>query len=196
MARFAVYFAFVGVLLVLAAIDLDTKRLPDVITLPSIPIFFLAGFATHEAPWLERAIGAAGGYLAVRLVSDAYYAITRREGLGLGDGKVLAVVGALLGWRALPFVIFLASFIGILVSVPLILWARRGQGPNAGAKSAGAESPDASPGSPAVSQTPPPVRHAEVPFGPFLALSAVVYLFMGPRFLEMAVEAAMGLGAS
>ena len=102
LARYAVGFAFTGVLMVLSFIDLDTKRLPDVITLPSIPIFFLAGFATGDVPWLERLIGAAAGYLAVRIIADGYYYLTGREGLGLGDGKLLAVIGALLGWRALP----------------------------------------------------------------------------------------------
>ena len=125
LARFAVGFAFTGVLIVLSFIDLDTKRLPDVITLPSIPVFFLAGFATGDVPWLDRLIGAAAGYLVVRIIADGYYYLTGREGLGLGDGKLLAVIGALLGWRALPVVIFAASFVGVLVSIPILLVQRR-----------------------------------------------------------------------
>ena len=66
LARFAVYFAFAGVLIVLSFIDLATMRLPDVITLPAIPIFFVSGFATHHVPWLHRLIGAAAGYLFLR----------------------------------------------------------------------------------------------------------------------------------
>jgi len=69
-ARYALYFGFTGVLLVLSFIDLDTKRLPDAITLPSIPIFFVAAFAAHDVPWLPRAIGAAAGYL---LVADTIF---------------------------------------------------------------------------------------------------------------------------
>ena len=182
-ARYALYFAFAGVLVVLSFIDLDTKRLPDVITLPSIPIFFLAGFAAHDVPWLERAIGAAAGYLLVRIISDGYYYLTGREGLGLGDGKLLAVVGAVLGWRAIPFTIFLASFLGIAVSVPILLHRRRNQPPpppefkpEPTERSARGRSPHTDRSSaPSFSAAP------EVPFGPFLSLSAIVYMLAGPR---------------
>jgi leader peptidase (prepilin peptidase)/N-methyltransferase len=91
-------------------------------------VFFLAGFGTGDVSWLDRLIGGAAGYLAVRIISDGYYYITGREGLGLGDGKLLAVIGVVLGWRALPVVVFSASFIGVLVSVPILLVQRRRQG--------------------------------------------------------------------
>jgi leader peptidase (prepilin peptidase) / N-methyltransferase len=193
LARFAVGFAFTGVLTVLSFIDLDTKRLPDVITLPSIPIFFLCGFATGDVPWLERLIGAAAGYLAVRLIADGYYYLTGREGLGLGDGKLLAVVGALLGWRALPPVIFAASFVGVLVSIPILLVQRRREerlaasAPPATASesvplapaAAASEPPAAVPPSGEADTPVVPLRRTEVPFGPFLSLSAFVYLLAG-----------------
>ncbi len=159
-ARYALGFGFAGVLLVLSFIDLDTKRLPDSITLPSIAVFFLAGFGAQLVPWHERAIGAAAGYLAVRIIADGYYYLTGREGLGLGDGKLLAVVGATLGWRSLPVVVFGASLLGIAVAVPALLLARR--------QASAAAGPDV-----------PPVRRTEVPFGPFLSLSALIYLFVG-----------------
>ena len=179
MARYAVSFAFAGVLIVLSFIDLDTKRLPDVITLPSVAVFFLAGFATGDVPWLDRLIGAAVGYLAVRIIADGYYYLTGREGLGLGDGKLLAVIGAMLGWRALPVVVFTASFVGILVSVP-ILWyqhrktARAAPAPAATAPPADDAPPPADGDAPVVS-----IRRTEVPFGPFLALAALLYLLAG-----------------
>jgi leader peptidase (prepilin peptidase)/N-methyltransferase len=164
-ARFAVYFAFSGVLIVLSFIDFASMRLPDAITLPAIPFFFLAGFATHQAPWLERLIGAAAGYLFLRLIADFYYYVLKREGLGLGDAKLLALIGALLGWRALPFVLFVGAFGGALISLPVLLWTRRRS------VTAGPEAPDE------------PLRHAQVPFGPFLAAAAVAYVFFGPRLL-------------
>jgi leader peptidase (prepilin peptidase) / N-methyltransferase len=170
-AHFATFFAFTAVLLVLAFIDLDTKRLPDVITLPAIAVFFLAGFSLHDVVWWERAIGAAAGYLLVRLIADGYYYLTGREGLGLGDGKLLAVMGALLGWRAIPAIVFLASMVGILVSVPVLLLRRRQV----------AAEPAVPPAGEAPTSVAPPVslRRTEVPFGPFLAASALVYLFFG-----------------
>jgi leader peptidase (prepilin peptidase)/N-methyltransferase len=162
-ARFATYFAFAAVLLVLSFIDLDTKRLPDVITLPAIGVFFLAGFAVHDISWSERAIGAAAGYLLVRIVADGYYYATGREGLGLGDGKLLAIMGALFGWKAIPAIVLLASLAGILVSVPVLVLRRR--------REAVADT--------AVHPAPASIRKAEVPFGPFLAASALAYLFLG-----------------
>jgi leader peptidase (prepilin peptidase) / N-methyltransferase len=184
LVRYGVAFAFTGVLIVLSFIDLDTKRLPDIITLPSIPVFFLAGFATGEVPWLDRLIGAAAGYLAVRIIADGYYYITGREGLGLGDGKLLAVVGALLGWRALPAVVFSASFVGVIVSIPALLLQQRH-------RSAAPDPASPRPGE-AVGEVEAaaaaeadavrvPLRRSEVPFGPFLSLSAFVYLLAGPQ---------------
>jgi leader peptidase (prepilin peptidase)/N-methyltransferase len=161
-ARFACYFVFAGVLVVLSFIDLDTKLLPDVLTLPAIPILYLAAFGAHGADWLERLIGAAAGYLFFRLIADFYFYVLKREGLGLGDGKLLAVIGAVLGWRALPFVVFVGSIAGALVSIPVLLVTRRRGG-------APAE----------------PLRQAQIPFGPFLALAALVYLCAGRRLLEL-----------
>jgi leader peptidase (prepilin peptidase) / N-methyltransferase len=163
LARFACYFAFAGVLLVLSFIDLSTRLLPDVITLPAIPILYLSAFGAHGAGWLERLIGAAGGYLFFRLIADFYFYVLKREGLGLGDGKLLAVIGAVLGWRALPFVVFVGAIVGALVSIPVALVTRR----RGGAEANG------------------PLRRMQIPFGPFLALAALVYLFAGPRLLML-----------
>lgn len=181
-ARFAMYFAFVSVLIVLSFIDLDTKRLPDIITLPSIPVFFLAGFGVGDVPWMDRGIGAVAGYAFVRLVADGYYYLRGREGLGLGDGKLLSVIGAVLGWQALPFVVFLAAFSGVLVSVPLLLMMKRPP-PNVSVADPATPVDEA-----AEVQS---VRHAQVPFGPFLALAALVYLFF--RDAVESVLAALGL---
>lgn len=187
-ARYTVYFAFSAVLVVLTFIDLDTKRLPDRITLPSVMVFFLGGFATGEVAWLERAIGAVAGYALVRLIADVYYYSTGREGLGLGDGKLLAAMGALLGWKALPPIVFCASFIGIMVSIPVLLVQRRKRATTSAelATSTPSEpapaSSAASDSLPAVTDEPSPpattIRRSEVPFGPFLAASALGYLFL------------------
>ena len=192
-ARYAVYFAFCAVMVVLTFIDLDTKRLPDRITLPSVAVFFLGGFATGEVAWLERAIGAAAGYALVRLIADVYYYSTGREGLGLGDGKLLAAMGALLGWKALPPIVFSASFIGIMVSIPVLLMQRRQRTAKA---TVPAEISVANPSEAdgAAMETPlpaePSIRRTEVPFGPFLAASALGYLFLHRQvwlFIERAV---------
>jgi leader peptidase (prepilin peptidase)/N-methyltransferase len=162
LGRFACYFAFGGVLLVLSFIDLATQLLPDVITLPAIPILYLAAFGAHGADWLQRLIGAAAGYLFFRLIADFYFYVLKREGLGLGDGKLLAVIGAVLGWRALPFVVFVGALVGALASIPVALVIRRRGGASA-----------------------EPLRRLQIPFGPFLALAALVYLFAGPQLLRL-----------
>jgi leader peptidase (prepilin peptidase)/N-methyltransferase len=185
-ARYALHFAFVGVLVVLSFIDLDTKRLPDVITLPAIPLLFAAAFAAHEVSWQSRAIGVVAGYGLVRIIADGYYYLTGREGLGLGDGKLLAVIGAVLGWKAILAVIFMASFLGIAVSVPLLLVSRRRQSDPAPAPPpAAGEDPDED-------TIAAPLRHIQVPFGPFLSLSAVIYLLWGDTLWNWVVDRLAG----
>jgi leader peptidase (prepilin peptidase)/N-methyltransferase len=161
LARFAYEFAFAGVLVVLSFIDIETLLLPDVITLPAVVVFFVAGFGVHEASWLARLIGAAAGYLFVRLIADFYYYVLKREGLGLGDGKLLALIGVALGWKALPLVVFSGSILGSLISIPVVLLSRR-------RRVAGQS-----------------LRDVQVPFGPFLALGALVYLFVGRSVLAL-----------
>jgi leader peptidase (prepilin peptidase)/N-methyltransferase len=168
-AGYAVSFAFSAVMIVLAFIDLDTKRLPDIITLPSVAVFYLGGFAVAGPDWLQRLIGAVAGYAVVRLIADIYYYSTGREGLGLGDGKLLAVVGALLGWKALLPIVFAASFLGVIISIPALVVQRRRQ------KAGASQLQPAPEGSKDVATS---IRRSEVPFGPFLAASAVGYLFL------------------
>ena len=155
LARFVYDFAFVGVLVVLSFIDLATLLLPDVITLPAVVVFFLAGFGVHEAPWLARVIGAAVGYLFVRLIADFYWYVLKREGLGHGEVKLQALIRVALGWKALPLVVFAGSLMGAVISLPVVLVTRRRR---------------------AAGQS---LRDVQVPFGPFLALGAVVYLLAG-----------------
>jgi leader peptidase (prepilin peptidase)/N-methyltransferase len=164
LARFALYFAFCGALLVLSFIDLDTMLLPDVITLPAIPLLYLAAFGAHDASWSERLIGAAAGYLFVWLLSEGYYYFLKREGMGMGDGKLLAMMGATLGWKALPLILFAGSFLGAAISLPLLLLARR--------RTRHAPGP-----SPAAEEE--SLARVQVPFGPFLALAGILYLFLG-----------------
>jgi leader peptidase (prepilin peptidase) / N-methyltransferase len=168
LGRFLVYFGFACALIVLSFIDLDTKRLPDVITMPGTAVLFVAAFAAHDVGWKERVIGAAAGYLFVRLVADFYYYVLKREGMGLGDGKLLAMVGAVFGWKALPIVLFAASLIGTAVSIPILVATRdrRAEGQS--------------------------LRQVQVPFGPFLALGALVYMFFGDRIWRLLLPGGLG----
>ncbi len=175
LGRFFIYFYFVMVMLTLAFIDLDTKTLPDVITLPSIIIFYVAGLALPERRWLDGVIGIAAGYLVVRAIADGYYYLTGREGMGYGDGKLLAVIGALLGWQAIPFAMFVGSMLGTVIALPVLIVQRRKA---AATQPAPAPAPDTDADTDADADA-PALRHLEIPFGPFLILGALAYLFFG-----------------
>jgi len=124
-AAAAMYFAWT--MIALAFIDLDTFYLPDDLTLPLVwagLIFSLAGGYTDLN---SAVIGACGGYLALWLVFWLFKIVTGKEGMGYGDFKLLAAIGAWLGWKMLPLVILLSSFAGAIVGVALIILARRGR---------------------------------------------------------------------
>lgn len=101
---------FGWVLLALALLDAEHFWLPDKLTLPLL----LLGLAIVGEPSLiHRAIGAAAGFAALALIGLGYRALRGREGLGGGDPKLLAAIGAWLGWQALPFVMLAASLAGL-----------------------------------------------------------------------------------
>ncbi len=162
--HFAIYAAFVFVLVVVTFIDLDHKLILDKLTYPSIPIFYGLGLLLPDRDYLRGIIGMVVGYGVIRLISDGYYMLTKREGLGYGDGKLLAIVGAFLGWQAVVCSLFLGSFLGTFICVPLLLWQGR----------------KAKAGTNANEDTDEPLRHLEVPFGPFLAGGAFIYLYIQP----------------
>ncbi len=184
--RFAVLAAFAFVLLVITFIDLDHKLILDRVTYPAIPIFYGLGLLLPERTWYDGLIGAAVGYGVVRLIADGYWLITKREGMGYGDGKLLAVIGALLGWKAVVVALFGGAILGSVVGVVGIVFG--GDAPEPDAEAAdGAAKPDAAaaPGEAAVDAEAAPdddpgIRHAEVPFGPFLAAAAIAYVVLEP----------------
>ena len=157
--RFAVAAAFVWVLVVIAFIDLDHKLILNRITYPAIPIFYGLATALPERTWQDGLIGAAVGYGVIRLVADGYHLLTKRRGLGYGDGKLLAIVGAYLGWQSVLVALFLGSIIGSVVGGLWLLAARARAGKSEGDV---------------------PLRHVEIPFGPFLATAALIYAFVEP----------------
>jgi leader peptidase (prepilin peptidase)/N-methyltransferase len=116
--------AFGWALLSLALIDLDTLLLPDDITLPLLWAGLLVNFSGTFVPLGTAVIGAVAGYLALWLVYWAFKLVTGKEGMGHGDFKLLAAIGAWLGWQKLPLVILLASVVGAAVGIALMVFAR------------------------------------------------------------------------
>ncbi len=119
--------AFAWAMIALAFIDLDTFYLPDDITLPLLWAGLLVNIAGLIVDLQSAVIGAIAGYLALWVVFWAYKFATGKEGMGYGDFKLLAAIGAWLGWKMLPVVILLSSFVGAAVGISLILFARHGR---------------------------------------------------------------------
>lgn len=114
-------------LIALTVIDFDTQLLPDSITLPLLWLGLILsyfGFLTdfHSAFW-----GAVAGYLSLWSVYWLFKLVTGKEGMGHGDFKLLAALGAWLGWQLLPAVILLSSVVGAVVGVSLIVFKRHGR---------------------------------------------------------------------
>lgn len=118
---------FIAALIALTGIDYDTQLLPDDITLPLLwlgLLFNLFGIYTH----LESAvIGAVAGYLSLWSVYWLFKLVTGKEGMGYGDFKLLAALGAWLGWQMLPLTILLSSLVGAIVGIALMVFARHGR---------------------------------------------------------------------
>ena len=123
---FFIYFVFCAALLVIIFIDLHHQIIPDVISLPGIAIGFGAAFINPWVTWQESGLGLALGGGALYLVAAGYYLLTKREGMGGGDIKLLAMIGAFLGWQCLPFVIFCSSLLGSLVGIGAMVHQKKG----------------------------------------------------------------------
>ncbi|MBV6448436.1 A24 family peptidase [Nitrosomonas sp.] len=115
---------FVWSLIALAVIDLNTQLLPDDITLPLLWIGLLVNINQGFTDIQAAVIGAIAGYLSLWSIYWCFKLITGKEGMGYGDFKLLAVIGAWLGWSMLPVVILLSSLVGALVGIGLILAAK------------------------------------------------------------------------
>jgi leader peptidase (prepilin peptidase)/N-methyltransferase len=114
-------------LIALCMIDIDTQLLPDDITLPLVWIGLLFNLGGVFAPLSSAVIGAIAGYLILWLVYWAFKLATGKEGMGYGDFKLLAALGAWFGWQALPLVILASSLVGAVVGVALMIFGGRGR---------------------------------------------------------------------
>ena len=149
---FAGYFAFAAALVVITFIDLDHQLIPDVISLPGIVVGLAFSLVSPLVTPLDAALGVLAGGGTLLAVAWLYKTFRGQEGMGGGDIKLLAMIGAFLGWQSIFVTLFVGSVIGSIIGVVLMLYQR------ADTKLA-------------------------IPFGPFLAGGALVYLFWGDRIL-------------
>ncbi len=114
----------VSMLWILTLIDLETFLLPDVLTLPGIAVGLL--FAWQFGYFVDALIGVISGYSLFWLIARAFFMVTGREGMGYGDFKLLAMLGAFMGWQALPFIVLLSSVTGAVIGSATLLMAKKG----------------------------------------------------------------------
>jgi leader peptidase (prepilin peptidase) / N-methyltransferase len=146
---------FMAALVALAFIDLDTKYLPDDLTLP----LMWFGIGAAALGWIPVSLsasvwGAIAGYLSLWIVSTTYRLVRNREGMGAGDFKLLAALGAWMGWQLIPAIILLASVVGAVVGIALIVFKRHD-------------------------------HNDPIPFGPYLAGGGVAALFFGESLMRL-----------
>jgi len=119
--------AFVLALLSLTFIDLDTQLLPDDITLPLLWLGLLFNLNGGLTDIQSAIVGSAAGYLVLWSVYWLFKLITGKEGMGYGDFKMLAAIGAWFGWMMLPAVILLSSIAGSIIGIGLMAFAKKGR---------------------------------------------------------------------
>lgn len=118
---------FLYCLIALTFIDADTQLLPDDLCYPLLWAGLLVNLNGTFVPLHDAVIGAVAGYLALWSIYWLFKLLTGKEGMGYGDFKLLAALGAWLGWAVLPTIILLSSVVGAVVGISLIVFARRGR---------------------------------------------------------------------
>jgi len=151
-ASFAIYYAWACVLTVITFIDLDFQIIPDRLSIGGIIAgLVLVTWLPVSYPQALLGLGLGAGLLIA--VIYGYYFLTRREGMGGGDVKLLGMIGVFTGWQGVLFTIFMGSLLGSLVGIPWALSRKKGM-------------------------------QAAIPFGPFLALGALIYVFFGGMLID------------
>jgi leader peptidase (prepilin peptidase)/N-methyltransferase len=118
---------FIAALIALTCIDYDTQLLPDDITLPLLWLGLAFNLFGAYTDLKSAVIGAMAGYLALWSVYWLFKLVTGKEGMGYGDFKLLAALGAWLGWQMLPLTILLSSLVGAVVGIALMVFAKQGR---------------------------------------------------------------------
>jgi leader peptidase (prepilin peptidase)/N-methyltransferase len=149
----AVYFVFFCALLVIIFIDLDTFTIPDLITLPGMVVGLAASFVLPSMGVVKSLAGLAAGGGVLFAVAVGYQILRKREGIGGGDIKLLAMIGSFVGIPGVIFTLFASSLVGAVVGLLLMARDKSGGG-------------------------------TMIPYGPFLSLAAMGYVFWGPILVD------------
>jgi len=118
---------FTWCLIALTFIDFEHQLLPDTISLPLLWLGLLINISGLFTDLTSAVIGATAGYLSLWIIAKLFELITGKVGMGNGDFKLLALLGAWLGWQILPLIVLLSSFIGAIVGINLMLFKKHGR---------------------------------------------------------------------
>jgi len=149
---FLIYYLWACVLIIITFVDLDIQIIPDTLSLGGIVVGLLVVYwlpITYKDAFIGLVLG--GGLLLA--IIYGYYFLTKKEGMGGGDVKLLAMIGVFTGWQGVLFTVFAASLMGSMVGIP---WGLIKKG----------------------------TLKAAIPFGPFLALGALIYVFWGQYLID------------
>ena len=151
--QYFIFFSFISALICISFIDLEHQIIPDVISIPGIIIGFILSFFFNHVTWINSLIGILLGGGVLYLVAVVFKVLMKKEGMGGGDVKLLAMIGAWLGWKAVPFVVLASSLTGSILGIIALLMSGKG-------------------------------LRTRIPFGPFLAFGAILYVFFGNELID------------
>ena len=160
--QFFIECLFVSLLIVITFIDLDTYLIPDVLSLSGMLAGFVLSFFSPRVAWLDSLLGIVLGGGFFFLIAIGYQYLRHKDGLGGGDIKLLAMIGAFLGWPGVVFTVLAGSLVGTVVGFVVMWRSHKG-------------------------------LSAMLPFGPFLASGALLYLFWGEAFYHWYAKDVLGL---
>jgi leader peptidase (prepilin peptidase)/N-methyltransferase len=150
---FLALFLFCSALVVVTFIDLEHQIIPDEISLGGIVAGFACSFFLPWNGWVSSLLGILAGGGSLLLVATLYQRLTGKDGMGGGDIKLLAMMGAFLGWKSILFIIFVSSLVGSVVGLTIMAVRKKDS-------------------------------KLAIPFGPYLAAAAVIYIFYGPQLIR------------
>jgi len=148
------WFVFTSVLIVISFIDMDHQIIPDILSLPGIVIFASSFYFLPEMEIKNVLLGIFAGGGSLYAIAFLYYLLRKQEGMGGGDIKLLAMIGAATGIKGVLFTLFFGSLFGTLSGLLIMLYTR-------------------------IADT-----KLKIPFGPFLSLGAIVYIFFGQQLIH------------
>ncbi|MGD9159958.1 MAG: prepilin peptidase [Desulfobacteraceae bacterium] len=151
--QYFIFFTFISALVCISFIDLEHMIIPDVISYPGIIVGFFISFISTHVTWLDSLLGIVIGGGILYLIAFLFELLLKKEAMGGGDIKLLAMIGAWLGWNSIVFVVLASSLTGTVLGSISLLLSRKG-------------------------------LRTKIPFGPFLALGAILYVFFGKELTD------------